>query len=485
MKLKTYLNQELMRSRNAAIDNPELALKMASDVAEIAKFYKLKSEHAMALFYMAFACRMNSEYAVGLRYAFQSLEQNKKIKNTTGIYRANNLIGVLYFYSGALTDALEYFMEALDDIKANRDHFMETSVLNNVGEVYREAMNFEKAKHFYQEALKLCEGEALEINRATILVNIVEIEHMRGHYLQSSSLLDEAYEIFKKHHKILEIAESETKIGRSFRHQGKLDIAHHYFMSALNHFKSIGNKFYLVDLLMEMAAYDIDIGKSPIRNFNDALDAAESRKLEKKILTIYQQISQYYESVEEYKLSLEYYRKYHLKQSEVEASNLTIRLEILAIEFSRYKESDEHVKLKRLSEKLKRDVQNANAALEQLKSANKMLLIESHVDELTQLLNRRGIERRFYDLFPEMDGLDVKTGVVMIIDIDRFKSYNDTWGHLVGDQCLTTVAETFRAKDYPEYFAGRFGGEEFIVYFETDSWKMAYQAAEEIGRAHV
>ena len=80
MKLKTYLNQELMRSRNAAIDNPELALKMASDVAEIAKFYKLKSEHAMALFYMAFACRMNSEYAVGLRYAFQSLEQNKKIK---------------------------------------------------------------------------------------------------------------------------------------------------------------------------------------------------------------------------------------------------------------------------------------------------------------------------------------------------------------------------------------------------------------------
>lgn len=483
MKLKTYLNQELMRSRNTAIDNPEVALNMALEVADLAKQFKLKSEYATALFYMAFACRMNSEYALGLKYAFESLEIHKKLKHDVGIYKAKNLIGVLYFYSGALTDALEFFMEALEEVKRTRDHFMETSILNNVGEVYREAMHFEKAKHYYQEALKLCQGETLEVNKATILLNIVEIDHNRGDFRISSGLLQEAYEIFKKHGMVLEIAESETKLGRAARNQGQFERAKNYFKSALERFHSIGNKFYLVDLLMEMAAYDIDTGKNPLRNFNEALDAAESRKLQKKILTIYQEISKYYESVEEFKLSLEYYKKYHLKQSEVEASNMTIRLEILEIEFSRYKESGEQIRLKRLSEKLKRDVQNANAALEQLKTANKTLLIESLIDELTQLLNRRGIERRFHDLYSDTENHKSKKATVMIVDIDRFKNYNDTWGHLVGDQCLTSVAEIFRQMDYPNYFAGRFGGEEFIIYFETERWETAYEVADDIRNA--
>ena len=53
---------------------------------------------------------------------------------------------------------------------------------------------------------------------------------------------------------------------------------------------------------------------------------------------------------------------------------------------------------------------------------------------------------------------------LLLIDIDFFKAYNDTYGHLAGDACLKRVASVLRssAKGY-EDFVARYGGEEFVV----------------------
>ena len=48
---------------------------------------------------------------------------------------------------------------------------------------------------------------------------------------------------------------------------------------------------------------------------------------------------------------------------------------------------------------------------------------------------------------------------------------------------MSSVAEIFRQIDYPNYFAGLFGGEEFIIYFETERWETAYEVADGIRNA--
>lgn len=52
---------------------------------------------------------------------------------------------------------------------------------------------------------------------------------------------------------------------------------------------------------------------------------------------------------------------------------------------------------------------------------------------------------------------------VMVLDLDHFKSVNDTYGHVAGDQVLTAVAETVRCEVRDGDLVGRFGGEEFVV----------------------
>jgi diguanylate cyclase (GGDEF)-like protein len=89
-------------------------------------------------------------------------------------------------------------------------------------------------------------------------------------------------------------------------------------------------------------------------------------------------------------------------------------------------------------------------------------------DELTQIANRRGFNRRYEQEWAKALRLNRTTPEdnlgVFVVDIDFFKRVNDTYGHPDGDECLRQVAALLsngfsRAAD----FVARFGGEEFVV----------------------
>ncbi len=101
---------------------------------------------------------------------------------------------------------------------------------------------------------------------------------------------------------------------------------------------------------------------------------------------------------------------------------------------------------------LQADLRNANKQLEQL----------ANTDTLTGLANRRHLFERFAELWSMGQRKGRPLGCVML-DIDKFKSVNDTWGHAAGDYVLKNVARTCRENLRPYDILGRFGGEEFCI----------------------
>jgi diguanylate cyclase (GGDEF)-like protein len=104
-------------------------------------------------------------------------------------------------------------------------------------------------------------------------------------------------------------------------------------------------------------------------------------------------------------------------------------------------------------------------------------------DALTGLANRRSLDVRLIEEAKRAarDRLPLS---LLMIDIDCFKAYNDTYGHLKGDECLRTVASTIttelgRASD----FAARYGGEEFAVVLPNTPLSGAMLIAENMRRA--
>lgn len=104
-----------------------------------------------------------------------------------------------------------------------------------------------------------------------------------------------------------------------------------------------------------------------------------------------------------------------------------------------------------------------------LASSQSRLEALAHVDELTGLPNFRTFRRRFDEEMERSSRYETVFGL-LVLDLDRFKKYNDTWGHHAGNEALQSVAATLRATVRAVDFPARFGGEEFAVITpETDA----------------
>ena len=84
------------------------------------------------------------------------------------------------------------------------------------------------------------------------------------------------------------------------------------------------------------------------------------------------------------------------------------------------------------------------------------------LDGLTGLLNQAALERR-------MEGRESFSGVVAVCDMDHFKSINDQYGHLAGDEILRNIGHLLRSSIRQEDEAFRWGGDEFVILFRNQN----------------
>jgi diguanylate cyclase (GGDEF)-like protein len=99
----------------------------------------------------------------------------------------------------------------------------------------------------------------------------------------------------------------------------------------------------------------------------------------------------------------------------------------------------------------------------QLEEANRRLERLSSLDPLTGLANRRALDG-FLEMEWRRARRDREPISAILIDVDHFKAYNDTYGHPAGDVCLRRVAEVLAdAAHRPGDLVARYGGEEFAV----------------------
>lgn len=117
------------------------------------------------------------------------------------------------------------------------------------------------------------------------------------------------------------------------------------------------------------------------------------------------------------------------------------------------------------SRKLSREITKHIKTQRNLENENVELSESVGVDPLTRISNRREFDKKFNKLLKNANKNN-RTVNVFMFDIDDFKKYNDTYGHLEGDSILKKVASIVNAK-FKEIggFAARFGGEEFVSTF--------------------
>ncbi|MBF0177266.1 MAG: GGDEF domain-containing protein [Magnetococcales bacterium] len=119
-----------------------------------------------------------------------------------------------------------------------------------------------------------------------------------------------------------------------------------------------------------------------------------------------------------------------------------------------------------------------------VENAKRQTLLEHYarVDPLTGLYNRRWMDESLSRQMLRCQHSDKPLSLIMM-DVDRFKAFNDTHGHLAGDFALITLAQTLSEMLRPGDFAARYGGEEFIVVLPETSLADGFTIAERLRSA--
>lgn len=104
---------------------------------------------------------------------------------------------------------------------------------------------------------------------------------------------------------------------------------------------------------------------------------------------------------------------------------------------------------------------------------------ESHTDALTGLPNRRAFDGAIAGLVQGRRHAD-RSFALLMLDLDRFKDYNDTYGHLAGDEVLRQTAQLLSSALRPGDVPARYGGEEFAVLLPDTEAAEAVRVAERI-----
>jgi diguanylate cyclase (GGDEF)-like protein len=119
----------------------------------------------------------------------------------------------------------------------------------------------------------------------------------------------------------------------------------------------------------------------------------------------------------------------------------------------------------------------------ELIASNDRLMVMASIDMLSGLANRRGFQSRLDFEWMRAQQYDSDLALLMI-DVDHFKLFNDTYGHLEGDSCLTRLGEALSgiAADTMG-FAARYGGEEFCLLLPNTGVTRAVEIGEQVRAA--
>ena len=130
---------------------------------------------------------------------------------------------------------------------------------------------------------------------------------------------------------------------------------------------------------------------------------------------------------------------------------------------------------------LKGRLDGAMQEIANLQQGLEAIRMESRIDPLTELANRK----HFDEMMSEAIRNSAQRGEplsLLMVDIDHFKSFNDTFGHTTGDQVLRLVAMSLKQNIKGQDLAARYGGEEFAIVLPNTALKPAIAVAEQLRR---
>lgn len=426
--------------KSQIIQEPQAVVDQAT--ALLSSEERTIEEQAELHYWIALSHRYLTKMDQCLHHAYESEYRYEQLSDTDGLAKVTNLIGVVYFYNGFYEKAIRYFFKAKDLAQQQQNLPTLCRIENNIGEVYRETEEFGLSELHYQQALDYAKKSEELYFQAIILENLGQLSYHHNELEKAETYLLESRAFLQTLHDRSALADVENKLGLVFMKKEQLERAEEHFRIAFEQIQPNGNKLYLTEILINLAELLSDYDQSYLELLEEAQKSAIAIEAHHLLKKIYQKLSLYFEERRDYQTALSYYKQFHQTEQMMESSTMRNKLELLRVELNH---SQDLNKMATLNEQLSYEINQLNE--------------EVFMDELTKVCNRKGLHQY-------LSTSQATTYLLALLDIDHFKVFNDSHGHLAGDHALHQVAQALNravTAEAHDACVARLGGEEFIV----------------------
>lgn len=453
---------------------PSRAIHTAKEIhryAETAGFIALKIEAELL---EAYAVNALGDSIEAIRLANKAYSAALEIEDKTCLVKALNILSIVYFHTHQYERSIRTILHAVGYLGEIDDEQLIAAIYNNLGKTYSASKDYTYALQYFESALEQASKnadpgiiKAIELNMGSTLMQLGNPVEAKRHLLSALKWGTKALDPLLH-------AEIEYHLAMIFVMAGEYDAADLLLQDSESVLFDVSNSLYLIDYYYHRAQRDIRLSEDEQLFFlNQALMYAQSLDAKQKLCDILLALSDAYERKGDSTQALTLFKQYHALEKELESRHLVKKLEFL-------KEELEEVGLGRLSFKLEdsliQEIEIERNRGYRLLEANKELKKIANRDELTGIPNRRSINERLSIFLNSNESM-----ALYMIDIDHFKRYNDTFGHLCGDACLVEISRILsQHADHHADFVGRYGGEEFLYIGRVKSYDEAHQRAESL-----
>jgi diguanylate cyclase (GGDEF)-like protein len=469
------LNQQAMEVYYQHPDQAVLLLEQAGALAQAGAFAAQPYRAGLAASLAALA-RLNMETRPdqAARHCLQILSLLDGSPVIAPLVEAQNGLGWIYFHLGDYSTSMEWAMKALHHSQELGLTNHEAASMDLIANIHGMLNEFPQALRAHETAIQIVRSRNRISQEANLLNNLAMTQMAMGEYALAMQTSLDCLARFQELGSVLDIANCHDTLAQIYLGMGEFAQAETNLLAGLQIITSYENQVIETYLLKNLGRVYLAQANLPaaIDNIERACTIAQHNQLRVELAECHQLLATIYEQQAQYPAALQHFKQFYDISKELNGDTATRRLAILNV-IHAVENAKHEAEIYRL-----RNIE-LQSEIEERKRVQDALHELATRDPLTALFNRRYfLEKSEYEYamairhhFPL---------AVIMIDLDLFKNINDTYGHPVGDQVLTMVAERLRGFTRSEDIAGRMGGEEFALVLSKTNLNGACLAAERL-----
>ena len=418
-------------------------------------YYQGTAEHLKVLAFLTFRQR---EFEEALTTAFKALRIYTQLGHTTELAKIFSIIAIIYIELGDFVNAYTYLLKQLNFAEEFDDPINAACAAHDIGLLYEShTEDTTLALSYFNQAQKQFEELDSAWGICITKVSKSALYTKMGQYETALSLAKEALAFGTKNEHDTAKCYAYCRLGCVHAALDNRTKAISYLNQALILSRQLSYDEISAEALFTKAQLFLSSKETETARvlFNEAIKASKTVHDDSLLRKCYVGISESYKLDNDFNMALATYESY-----------------ITAFEQEKHVENKRklrNIELIKTMETLRQDAEvtkTQNVALvEKVDELNKLQQELYHLstrDALTKLYNRRYATEQISIIFnrAKRHGFPLS---VALLDLDHFKSINDTFSHLIGDEVLKAVAKILSDTTREIDIAARYGGEEFLL----------------------